>query len=333
VVVLLIGTTYLLVPLISPQPWIDVMVYYDESAEALLGGANPYNMTFTNIYYPSTLFYPSGEATYYPYPPVTFVIGLVGTVLGDARWMLIGAHLLAGYLLFLTGRARNLAFGESLMVAILFLYLPAGLFIVENGWTEPTVVLALAGSSYLLSRDRYKKFAWLAGVVLALKQTMVVYLMLLLGFWRKSTPKWLPFMLVTPALTYGAFFIWNPRALTDDLVIFHLTSPFRPDGLTIGSWLYREFGLQIPSWVALFPLVLVISLGIYRLSLNGGVSRIYDTGRIALLWCSFATVYLLTLLVSKHAFANYYYFFHFLVVLSLLWSRLADNEFTGKDHA
>jgi hypothetical protein len=39
---------------------------------------------------------------------------------------------------------------------------------------------------------------------------------------------------------------------------------------------------------------------------------------------TFGFVFLSTLLFSKHAFTNYFYLFHFVLVLALAWSRVED---------
>jgi len=328
----LILVMFSLVPFVSPNPFIDVVVFYEESAQALLQGLNPYEVTYTNIYYPSTFYYPGGAAKYYPYPPLTLIVGLSGLVTGDPRWLLIVAHLLVGFFLFRTAHCRGISTEESLLLALLFLYVPVSLSVAESGWTDPLTALAVAAFSYFLALGKLRPALLAAGCALALKQTMIVFLPLLALFWQRDRGKRLLMVLLVPAATYLGFAVWSWGGLLEDLIQFHLLSPFRPGGLTLSALMYRLRGQPLPFTASLPPLLLGLSLAVLRLYRVNGVDGSGDPpgpDRATLLWTIYAMLFLFALIFSKHAFVNYYYYFHFLLVLSLLWSRISDQESPG----
>jgi hypothetical protein len=314
---------FALTPIITPAPPIDVFFFQLQAAKSLLVGLNPYAINFDNVYGGSGL-YPSGVPDSYPYPPMSFAFALVGHALGDVRWPLIACHVAAAALLFGTARQRRLPLSEAIIFGGMFLYLPHAPFVSEQAWIDPTVAFSLGLMSFFLARRQPAAALWAAGLVLASKQTMAMMLPLLWGLWRRIDRSHLIPVFAIGAVTYGVFLLWNASALWDDVVRFHLHTPFRPTALTYSAYISYLGGTPLPPWVGV--VALVVSLTATTIRLRRGEGDPCDGDRVWLLYAGLGFVYLVTSLLSKHAFMNYYYLVYFALVAALVWSRVADVE-------
>lgn len=315
---------FALVTSASPNPIIDVFIFQTQGVAALGQGINPYNIIFNNAYGGGEL-YPGGVARYYPYPPLSLLFAAIGSWLGDVRWSLILCHIATAALLGATGRERGLPSVEAIAFGGLFLCMPQGPFLSEQAWTDPSVTLALAAMSWLLARRQPERALWAAGVALALKQTMVVLLPLLWGLWRRVTPRRLIAVGSIGAVSYGVFLAWNAGALIQDVVTFHLETPFRPLGLTLSAYLvhFHDVG-PLPGWSSIVGIVGGSWAGVSALRRTEGEPD--DSLRVTQLFVGLAFTFLLTLALSKHAFMNYFYQVHFALMAALIWSRINDHE-------
>src|SRR5205085_10010171 len=122
----------------SAEPVIDVFSWQRDAFEHFLRGGNPYAMTFADPYHGKYAVYAEGllrdgrVQVGYPYPPLTFAIGLLAHFLaGDYRWAVLLSVTLAAACI---GWARPGRIG-ALAAAPLRLS-PRGFFVVEQGWTD-----------------------------------------------------------------------------------------------------------------------------------------------------------------------------------------------------
>src|SRR2546425_8555061 len=124
----------------SPQPWMDVWVVQQKAPAALLRGANPYSVSYPNIYGNLTQqFYApqvvaGNRLLAYPYPPLSILAALPGVaLLGDARYAMLALMVLAAWML-----ARAFPTSSTAELAGLFLlFQPRTFFVVEQAWGEP----------------------------------------------------------------------------------------------------------------------------------------------------------------------------------------------------
>jgi hypothetical protein len=182
-VLALLGAGYVLV-IWGGTPVIDVWVMLQDSARGLLHGGNPYRMAFPGV--------PPGEdSTCFTYWPGTFLVTAPGNwVLGDVRWAEAGCLLAAVWLTAWSAgrrcgwqqpRQRALATGLALAAAIGVL--PGTALVVLQAWTEPILLLGLAGAAVMI--DRHLNWAVLPlGLALACKQYMLI-MVPLLAFWPR----------------------------------------------------------------------------------------------------------------------------------------------------
>jgi hypothetical protein len=316
----------------APDPHIDVYVFQQEGAKALLRGENPYAATFPDIYrstdgvravYGADLTEGGRVHFGFPYLPLSLFMALPGYLIaGDHRYAQLAAMTLAGALVALARPGRVAA-----LAAALLLFTPRGFFILGRGWTEPFTALLLALTVFLACRDRatptgtpppprYARWGlpFAAGLLLATKQylALAVPLLWLLLPRPATTPRTLSFGLkafLAGALVTLPLVLADVRAFWRSTVTVQLLAPYRTDALTFQNfWLHRRgllpadgslppAGSIPPTWPAPVAALLGIALVLWRAERSpagfaGGV----------------ALVFLLFISLNKQAFANYYYF-------------------------
>lgn len=286
----------------SPAPDIDVFIFQQESGAALLRGENPYNLTFPDIYGDDEPYYGPGLSEGgrvdfgFPYPPLSLFLALPGYVLaGDYRY----AQLLA-----LGGAAAALALARpgrsGALAGALLLFSPRVFFVLEQGWTEPFLVLLLALT--VACACRWPRALPLAlGLLLAGKQTMVFVpplALLLVGGWGRWRAWWallwragVVALVVSLPLALGAL-----RGFVYAVLVLQLYQPLRTDALSYAAALTRS-GLPAPTWLAFAAVALALALALWR----GAPTPAGFAAGVSL-------VYLAFFVVNKQAFCNYYFF-------------------------
>lgn len=226
----------------SPRPYIDVVVVHKEALDALLKDKDPYRISFENVYAKEDIpnFY-NPEAVIgnrvaigYPYPPASLLLVVPGYVLfGDYRYselaLLIGAAALIGF----TQRTR-----AAKLAAVLLLTTPRVWFVIEQGWTEPVAIFALALTVFWVARHPILA-GWSAGLMLVTKQYLgfcglaVLRLMLL----RPRLWLWVGVSVVAAAaIVTLPLALWHPNAFMRNVVWLQTQEPFRMDSLSYLSW-------------------------------------------------------------------------------------------------
>jgi len=158
---------------VSPRPFIDVFVFQQEGAAALLRGLNPYQLGFRDLYAASgeTLRWygpgivHDGRVWAYPYPPLTLLFEAPFLkILGDVRWANVVALAVAAWAI---ARIHGGVLGE--VAAVFLLFQARTFFVLEQAWTEPLVLAAFAASLWLALREPRRVPHWLAlGLALGL---------------------------------------------------------------------------------------------------------------------------------------------------------------------
>ncbi|HZL37339.1 MAG TPA: hypothetical protein VFC78_18620 [Tepidisphaeraceae bacterium] len=302
----------------SPNPRIDVWVFEQQSPRALLAGKNPYaaeQVRFPDIY-DSTL--PRHQEVYgpglsvdgrlrfgFPYPPLSLYCSTLGVKFtGDSRYAQALALTLAGLLIGYSamGRLPKLA-------AALLLFTPEVLVILGRAWTEPFVVLFLAGTVFCAAR----RLRWLTpiafGLFLASKQYLAfaapLSFVLIDGFdWRcrASWRAWGIFLLATGLIAAAVTLplaLRNWHAFWFSTVTVQSAAPFRWDALSYLTWIGFNVDSKYTQWIwpafAMAAIALFLTLRTIRRSPAG-----FSLG--------LAAVYLPFIAFNKQAFCNYYFF-------------------------
>jgi uncharacterized membrane protein len=288
----------------SPAPFIDVYVFQKDGIAALMHGQNPYAIRYPNIY-PDSAFYGEGLSKDgvlqfgYPYLPLSLLLALPGQIwFGDYRYAQLAAMAGAAALI---AYARPGRIGPA--AAALFLFTPRSFFVLEQGWTDPFVVLGVAAIAFVAIR-RPALVPWIFGLTLAVKQYTLFMVPAALQLLPRPASSDAVLRFAVRAAAIGAvvtlpFVIWGPRDFWFDVVALQLLQPFRNDALTfLAAW--AGPGGSLDPRLALLAFVAAaaaVAIGLWRQP---------RTAAGFAMTCALA--YIAFFAFNKQAFANYYYF-------------------------
>ncbi len=286
----------------SPNPSIDVVVVHREAIAALVQGHNPYAISFPNIY-PDTSFYPpdlvvDGRVQFgFPYPPLGLLFVAPGELLfGDYRYTNLASLTLAAVLIGYSAPAN-----AARLAAAVFLYTPRVFFVLEQGWTEPIVVLALAATVYCAVNAPRWTFVALGCLMVAKQYLLLGVPLAWLLVPRAARPKDFVSLLwkagAVATLITAPFVLWDPPAFLRSVVLLQIYEPLRPDSLSYLSLWARHAELPGTTW----PSVLVAAA-----ALGTVLWRCPPT--VASFAAGLALITFLLFAFGKKAFCNYYFF-------------------------
>ena len=293
----------------TPSPPIDVFIFQRDSVAALLAGVNPYSITFPNPYSSGAYYGPgmvvNGRLQFgFVYPPLSVFLSTLGQwVGGDVRYAQLGAMTLAG--LFMATMRRGRVGG---LAAGVYLFTPRNLFVLEQSWTEPFVVLCLAATVWCAARHP-RTAPYVLGLFLAVKQYSILALpiALLLG---RPPMTWAGFRAVVVRAVLVAAAVTLPLALLDvpgflrAVVTLQFAQPFRPEAL---SYLGLLAGPVVPGAPLPEP---PFGTGVaFAVAATVGALALWRAARTPAGFALGASALFLAFFVlNKQAFANYYFF-------------------------
>ncbi len=286
----------------SPRPHIDVFSIHQESIAALLAGTDPYTLTFPNPYHATNWFSP-GAATYdrllfgYVYPAWTLLLALPGYLLAhDYRYSFAFAVALSGAV---AAYARPGPW--ALPATAIFLFTPRSFFVLEQGWTEPALLVGIAISVYAASQRRLD---WLLpvglGIVACAKQYSILAAPAALLL-RPMFPSWRAYGIMLGKAIGVALVItlplalWHPKAYWYDVFGMQFTAPIRPDALSFPTWWASKYGTDLPKVLHVWLPVLLAILTVVRAPRTPS----------GFAWAG-GTLYFI-FFVFRQGFCNYYY--------------------------
>ena len=284
----------------TPDPGIDVITFQREGLRALSSGQNPYSITMPQVY---------GNPEYYgagltengrlligvPYPPLSLLLEWpFHAVFGDYRYALLTALVVAAFLLW-----RNARNATGALTAALLLFTPRSFFVVEQGWTESLVVLAVAATVYAaIQRPALLPVA--LGALFAMKQYAVflapIAFMLVPAGDRKKTIGVLARAIAIAAVITLPFALWDWPGFSRSVIEFQFLQPFRVDSLSYLAWFARISGSQPAAWVGFVAMLLMMVLVFWR---TPRTPAGFAAGGAMILFAFFA--------FNKQAFCNYYF--------------------------
>src|SRR5262249_833902 len=232
----------------------------------------------------------------FPYPPLSLLMSLPGHLFGDYRY----SHLLA-----MTGAAALMAHLRPTRLATfgatLFLFTPRTFYVLEEGWTEPLVVLLLAAVVFTAGRTPQILPVSLGRVISS--KEYAFFALPLVPLILPQPFRWMTYLrvvalaaLVAVAITLP-FFLWHPSGFWRSVIIAQVLQPFRADALSYISWFARHGREPWPQSIAFIIAGGAIALSLWRVKRT-------PAGFAA----ATALTYALFFAFSKQAFCNYYYF-------------------------
>jgi hypothetical protein len=281
---------------------VDVGMFLRNGADAVLHGHNPYSMTFPNLYPPplADLFYGhgvvvNGRITYgFPYLPVSLLVAIPGQLLGDVRYSQLIAMVVTALVLRRLASDRIGRAGAVLGVAA-----PATIPMLTGAWTEPTLVALLACLVLALERRRYAFVAVFLGLFLVSKQYVVIAIPVIWLIRQWLTRRVIFVCVGLAAAVTLPFFLVDPAAFWKAIVQYQLIQPFRSDSVSLLVSSVNTFGWPPPWTYAVLPFV---GGGLIALVLALRAPRTPSAFA-----ASFGLTLLVTILLSKQAFMNYYF--------------------------
>jgi hypothetical protein len=281
---------------------IDVQVFLHDGAIAVLHGHNPYAMTFPDIYPSqfSDLFYGpgvvmDGRITYgFPYLPVSLLVAIPGQLLGDVRYSQLIAMIVTALVL-----RRQASDQVGRAAAVLGVASVSAIPVLNGAWTEPTIVALLACLVLALERRRYSFVAVFLGLFVVSKQYVVIAIPIIWLIRQWLTRRVILISLGVAAVATLPFFLIDPAAFWKTIVQYQLIQPFRADSVSLLVSSVNTFSWPPPWTYGVLPL------------LGGGLTALAVALRAPRTPAAFAAgvglTLLVTILLSKQAFMNYYF--------------------------
>jgi hypothetical protein len=235
----LAAATGIVVVVAVPDPRIDVWFLLQQSSQGLLHGDDMYRQTWAHS---------TGLQAVYPYlPGTTLILAPFRWLLGDVRYGLVAALLVAALV------TRRLAPQAPAALAALLLVMPHWAFLVDQSWTEPLLLAALAVAILALRREQPVVAMLALAVALACKQHIVLLLPLFAlwpGFgWRRMLGSGaLAGLVVLPWLIAGPGDLWH------DAVHANLALGVQRRALSLPA-VFDRWGFVVGFWFLLLVLV------------------------------------------------------------------------------
>lgn len=300
---------HFLVPLVSPEPHIDVWVYAFKGANHLLNGINPYSQHYPDLYDGK---YELTNGFCY-WPTATYLFTVSQFFFKDVRWILVITHLLSLLGLYkFTKKFKERT--VSALVLILWTTFPVSLFILEQSWVDGLIIPLIVFSIYFLREGRIFLAAILLGVMCMTKQYMIFYCVLtyfyvLKVFGLKISIIYTVVTAISAISIAGPFLIWDAEIFLQKSVFDLLKLGHREDALSWVSYFSRFYSFYIPGSVT-GPLYILVT-GLFSF-------LVYKNGTLQSLLVGLISTFLFVFLFGKQAFCNYYYLIALFILLYLV---------------
>ena len=285
----------------SPHPHIDVVLVYRAGINALRLGHSPYHVTFPNIYGDAskillpegTRIGPYGDVEFgFPYPPLALLMAYPFRALRDYRYADVAALAAGAAAIGYASRSRT-----GLLAACALLFTPRSLFVLEAGWSEPLTILWIG--AVVLAACRRRGVGTPLGLLVASKQHLALSLLFvpaLTGPGRRR--RTLVVACLVAAVVTVPFIVWDFSGFWQYVVTLQFREPFRLDSLSVLAPL-AQYGYAPPARFLVVPTVAGLLAGLVIAWRGPRTPAGFALG--------LGVIFVLTFLLSKKAFCNYYF--------------------------
>lgn len=280
----------------SPHPSIDVFTNLTNGVMTLASGFNPYLGSDSFDYLPSNL----------------YLHIIPWWLFNDVRGVYIIAELVT-LLCFLSIKTHSIPLEKKGLIALLFLYHPRSLFILEQAWIDPLILMLFSLFLVLRERRMLRTASGVFGYMLSTKQYLI-FLPIHFAILDRSLKR-IVIMIGIALLTILPFVLtMGPIGFIHLAVLPLISTPFRADSLTVSAFFVNVFGthgvtslwsLGIGAIATLISVPLLKPLSPTTRFLAGSIMTMYSL-----------------FLFGAQAFCNYYY----LVGGMILWLLLLHAE-------
>lgn len=316
----------------SPQPFIDVWTSSVAAVDHILAGRNPYTQQYVDIYAGAYNYKPG-----MPYGP-SFLLWstLWAKLFGGQHDVRVGLFIAEVLLSLGLGaitwrRTKNVALSGA--VALVWATNPIGLFVLEQSWVDPLLMVALVGCVLALQERRLA----LAGVALGFAFAVKTYAIVAVGLialWvlKAEGFKGARRFIIGAAASVGAFVlpfvVMDATAFWNSMFGLWADQAPRADALTLVALRGELEGLGGQGNEPLRALYGPFNLLTIALAAASAAWVFLRAGKsLARLGWGLATVHVWFFLFARQAFCNYYYYALVFVVLAVACSpRRAESE-------
>ena len=296
---------------VSPAPHIDVFFVNNMAADFALQGKNPYTQIYPDIYNGAYAYLPS-----FVYgPPYLWWSIPFRWIFGDVRYGHVAAEFmtLIGLILFFKKRTNEKSLIYSL--GILWLAFPVSLFVLEQSWIDPVIIMFYVWLLYFLANEKYGISAVIAALLAATKPYSLlvpfltfIYLFKIQG--GVTALKWSAICGIVFLLILAPFLLDDASGFYKTTIQWMLNAPLRTDSLSLPSLWANVTRQAVPGW--LLTLIYLFALGATAQWLFKNPSR-----DIRMWIYSLIILYGAIFLFGKQAFCNYYYLWAFFILTGI----------------
>lgn len=316
----------LLTLFVSPNPYIDVFILTTHASDTLLSGLNPYTQTYVDLY--------RGGYDYAPglnYWPAYYFWSAPFRLLGDIRAGSIAADVITTVLLLQIMAKTGVDESLRCLVVLSWLSFPVSLFVLEQAWIEPVIVMLVTGLLWCGLTKRWVAAGILLGILSGMKQHMLLLSVLTLYCLyqhrtRREFYKVLGWASATFTVTVAPFLLASGQAFIQQTIVTYLQREMRLDSLSPTAYLANAHGLVANNQflITIYATALLVSL---MLILRAKPAAWYHWP--AALFVSYGVLFL----AGKQAFCNYYYLLAFIALVASFISLppSASEAPTGAD--
>jgi len=212
---------------------------------------------------------------------------------GDVRYSHLLALAVSALLIGLAGDTLR-----SKLAALLLLFSPVALYLVQSAWTEPFILVFFSLALFYAKRGVIPLVA--IGLMLASKQYVVFALPV--GIWLllphpNRRRMWRAALIagIVAAAVSLPLILWDVPAFIHSTVTVLFKGPFRPESLSLAGWLARVGLGELPSWAAFVAMAVAGAFLVRRLRPSAASFAL-----------SLAVLYLLFFTLSRQAVLNYH---------------------------
>jgi hypothetical protein len=265
--------------LTDAPPFFDVFYIQEAAGDALLSGIDPY---LTQVW-----------VNGYLYLPLAAISAAAGELFGDARWAGIAGDLMVVVALPLFARRVGASFRTGLVMAAVWVWWAAGLYMVWQGFPEPVLIGFAALAAVALAGDapRTVLAGVLVGLAAATKQFglgLIPFLPLGRGGWKAVVAACVTWLIVVVP-----FALWHPQRFFEGALFSLVREPARDYAFNILNWP----GVSIDPPLAL---VFVISL------MFGWVCQRRQESPVGAWLAGSIGLFLVAFALNRIAFVNYF---------------------------
>lgn len=283
----------------SPNPIIDVFAFQKYGALYLLLGKNPYASIYPPVYTGQLL-------DYYAYPPGNLLLTVPFVwIFKDPRVTFIIAEIVTALIV-----RRLIKDLNKYIFPLLILYNPMSLYMIEESYMEPLVILLLLLTLIFFVRKKIVLSSLCIGLAVSSKQYLIalipLYYRMLSSYKFIQKLKYLFYIGISVFLICFPFYIWNTTGFIKNIIYLQYSYPPRYEGLTLFS-LYHQFNGNYIPWIS-WCIIGIVTIYIYLKKKIVPITFLFNGAFILFTFFLF----------NKWAFLNYYYLVSQMVLLGIV---------------